>query len=390
MARRVTHRRQQGLNLGTILGVVLALALVGGAVYLVKSNKNQPEGIVSDAFATIGGVVNAPINWVRNSAGFISSYFVGAEEVRRLRRENQALLEWRDSARAIAEKLATYEKLNNIQSENVAKVLTGRMIAETNGPFSRSGIVNVGSLQGAAANWVAVNQFGYVGRIVSVDKNSSRVLLATDSDSRISIMGEETRARAIMIGDKTDAPILEHLSIPAGIKRGERILTSGDDGIIPRGIAIGIADIGPDGKWRVKLNTNAAAIDYVKLISPNFIPAPNDRTNGLDFGAPVPSSETTIGAIMPLDAGSAQVPVASTPQAIAQAQELRKVKEELAAAKKQKSDTELKKPEPVGEEVNLPKAEPKIEPKTEPKPVPKEVAPKTDVPANEKPSPGNQ
>ncbi len=384
MARRVTHRRQQGVNFGAILGVVLALALIGGAVFFVKKNNNQTNGIMSDASAIIGGALNAPVNWVKNAGNFATSYFANAEEVRRLRRENQALLEWRDSARAIAEKLATYEKLNNIKSENTALTLIGRMVAETNGPFTRSGIVNVGSQQGAAANWVAINQLGYVGRVVSVDKNSSRILLATDSDSRISIMGEETRARAIMIGDKTDAPVLEHLSIPATMKKGERIVTSGDDGIIPRGIAIGIADIGPDNKWRVKLNTNSAAIDYVKLISPNFVPTPGDRTNGLDFGAPLPATNQAGGAILPLDAGSAPMPVAETPQAIAQAQELRKVKEELAKTKKQNLDAVPKAAEPKGQEVILPKIEPKTEPVAEPKVKPKDTEPKVEPPKAEK------
>lgn len=379
MARRVSHRRQPGINFGTILSVLLALALIGGSVFYFNSNKSNSKGLMSDASALVGSVINAPVNWAKNAAGYVSSFFIGAEEVRRLKRENQALLEWRDSARAIAEKLETYEKLNNIKSENIVKSLIGRMVAEVNGPFTRSGIVNVGSVQGVAANWVAVNQFGFVGRVVSVDKNSARILLATDGDSRISIMGEETRARAIMIGDKTDAPILEHLSIPAGIKKGERILTSGDDGIIPRGIAIGVADIGPDGKWRVKLNTNSAAIDYVKLLAPNFVPVPGEKTNGLDFGAPLVSTNQVGGAIVPLDAGSAQLPVANTPQAIAQAQELRKIKEELAAAKKQKTEVEPKKPEPKPSEVLLPKSEPKSEPKA----APKEPLPKADAPSVE-------
>lgn len=340
MSRRGNYNRRRDKGFGNLFGIATIILLIGGGLYLVKSqigNKNNPLGI--DIGAKIGGVLNAPVDMAHNGFSYISSIFTNAEEVRRLRRENQALLEWRDGARAIAEKLETYEKLNNIAGAGDTKMLTGRVVSETNGPFAKSAIVNLGSNHGIAANWVAVNQYGLVGRVVSVGRDSARILLLNDGDSRIPVMGEKTRGRAMLIGDKTDAPRIEHLNIPSLIAKGERLLSSGDDGIIPRGITIGIADIAPDGKWRVKLSTSGNAVDYVKLIAPNYIPIPNDKTNGIEANGAISfdasdARATPYGAIMPLNDGAAQIPLNATPEAIAQAQKLRKIQAQLEATKK--------------------------------------------------------
>ncbi|MBN8649739.1 MAG: rod shape-determining protein MreC, partial [Caulobacterales bacterium] len=340
MARRNGYNRRREGGLGNWASLVVLIALIGGGAFLVKSQMGASVGAYGNDFgAKIGAIINAPINFVQNGFSNIGAIFTNAEEVRRLKRENKALLEWRDGARAIAEKLETYEKLNNIAGDNNNKILTGRLVAEINGPFAKSGLVNIGSNQGVAANWVVVNQYGMVGRVVSVGKDSARVLLLNDSDSRLPIMGEKTRGRAMLIGDKTDAPRLEHLNIPALIAKGERILTSGDDGIIPRGINVGTADIGPDGKWRVKLSVYGNPIDYVKLIAPNYIPPPKDKTNGIIKDGVISfdgadARTDAAGAILPLDSGAAQIPVNSSPEAIAQAQQLRKMQLELEATKK--------------------------------------------------------
>ena len=318
MARRSGFNRRREGGIINWVSIAALIALIGGGFFLVKSQAGKSVGgFKSDISSKIGAIINAPINFVQNGFSNIGAYFANANELNRLKRENKALLEWRDGARAIAEKLETYEKLNNIVSSNNTKVLTGRMVSEINGPFAKSGLINVGSNQGIAANWVVVNQYGLIGRIISVDKESSRVLLLNDSDSRLPIMGASTRGRAILIGDKTDAPRLEHLNIPALIKRGERILTSGDDGIIPRGINIGTADIGPDGKWRVKLSNFGNPIDYVKLIAPNYIPTPKDKVNGIEKDGIISFDATDAragasGAVLPLNDGSAQIPVNAT------------------------------------------------------------------------------
>ncbi|WP_204351714.1 hypothetical protein, partial [Klebsiella variicola] len=50
------------------------------------------------------------------------------------------------------------------------------------------------------------------------------------------------------------------------VKAGDRLLTSGDGGVMPRGLPVGTAVKGVDGGWRVRLDSDYAPIDYVRIL----------------------------------------------------------------------------------------------------------------------------
>lgn len=286
-----------------------------GVAIVSNTHRTQVGGAVNDGIAIFSGALNAPFKLVSNTGGYIASIFTSAKRVRELEAQNSALLEWRDEAKALKMRLQDFERLSNIKSDTISQGKIARFISEIGGPFSRTGIVNVGSDDGIVADWIVINQYGLVGRVISVGKNSSRVLMLTDSASHIAVMGENTRARAIVSGDNTEAPLLAEFNTPGTMQKGERLVTSGDDGVVPRGIAVGYAGIAPaDKKWRVKLSYNAGAIDYVKLIPPMAIKAPGAvLTMPQDM---MPSSSQ----VLPLNEGAGQIPTELTPKAIAKAQ----------------------------------------------------------------------
>jgi rod shape-determining protein MreC len=79
-------------------------------------------------------------------------------------------------------------------------------------------------------------------------------------------MIERTNARAILTGDGGPNPRLDYLRGHEPVKEGDRILTSGDGGVIPRGLPVGFAVKGLDGKWRVVLASDRAPIDFVRIL----------------------------------------------------------------------------------------------------------------------------
>jgi rod shape-determining protein MreC len=312
----------------------------------LTSPRGSIGAAMNDALAWGGNIVSAPVNWARGGGEWFSSFFTGSDEVRRLRGENLALLEWRDQAKAMAERLDAYEVLHSVQNETTKGEITARMVSENHGPFSDSGIVNAGKNQGVGADWVVVNQYGLLGRVISLGNNSSRILLLTDGESRIPIMGEVSRGRAILTGDKSEAPHLAHLNTPPIIGEGERILTSGDDGVVPRGIAVGVAGRGPDGKWRVRLNSRQGAADFVRLVPPNNFPPPVLRALAPTLapvgGVALPATEAASGAVLPLDTNAASIPSAASPNAISQAQNSRAGNRPGAAASTVKAKPSFK------------------------------------------------
>ncbi len=148
-------------------------------------------------------------------------------------------------------------------------------------------------------------------------------------------MGETTRARAIAMGDKTSAPRLAHLNTPTLMRDGERVMTSGDDGIFPRGIAVGQAGVAPDRQWRVRLASSASPIDFVRLVPPSNFPPPLDPVTAPSLAPPPTEGLATApvqGGVLPLAADAAGVPTAATPEAIRAAQALRGSEIEAARA----------------------------------------------------------
>jgi rod shape-determining protein MreC len=88
----------------------------------------------------------------------------------------------------------------------------------------------------------------------------------TDVASRTPVLVDRTDARAIMTGDASSTPKLEYLRGADPIKEGDRILTSGDGGMIPRGLPVGTAVKGLDGAWRVRLDADESGIDFVRIL----------------------------------------------------------------------------------------------------------------------------
>src|SRR5690606_32244652 len=61
-------------------------------------------------------------------------------------------------------------------------------------------------------------------------------------------------------------PKLEYLRGRDPVKKGDRVLTSGDGGVLPRGLPVGTAVKGLDGRWRVVLDSDTAPIDFVRIL----------------------------------------------------------------------------------------------------------------------------
>jgi rod shape-determining protein MreC len=323
--QRLSQRRGQGT--GRLIGAVVLTAAVAVALTLLVTQPRGGQagvaGLADDVGGAIGGVVGAPVRWAQGAGGWIGSFFGGAERVRALEADNAMLIQWRDQAKAMGARLDAYEQLHAVRSERLPEGITARMVAETSGPFSRAGIVNAGTAQGVKVNWVVFNQNGLVGRVISVGSGTARVLLLNDGDSRVPVMGETSRARGIVIGDKTAAPQLAHLNLPPVLGNNERLMTSGDDGLFPRGLAVGTAGQGPDGKWRVRLASARSPLDFVTLVPPSDFPPPAPAVTPpvvAPIGeAPLAGIDPATGTL-PLAPGAASVPAAATPAAIATAQ----------------------------------------------------------------------
>jgi rod shape-determining protein MreC len=144
------------------------------------------------------------------------------------------------------------------------------VVAETDGPFVKTRVLNAGAADGVAVDQGVLSEHGLVGRIVSAGEHSARVLLLKDLNSRVPVLIERNDIRAILAGDNSERPQLRYLRSGHGLISGDRVITSGDGGFLPHGLPVGEAFLDGQGQWRVRLDSDDGPIDFVRVVKFNF------------------------------------------------------------------------------------------------------------------------
>jgi rod shape-determining protein MreC len=315
--RRLGARRTGRFRLTSGAIAVLLLVVVGGIVLWLQQPRDNAQGVQTaddDAIAA-GKRAGGAFSFFGDFGGRITAAFTAVDKVRALEKENQQLREWKETALALAERQERYEKLLNIPRENLGQSqgggesVTARLILDPGGPFKRTLLANAGSDHGVKVGYIALNENGLIGRVISVGKRSARVLLIDDYNSRVPVMGETSRSRAMLIGQAAQKPRLDQgqakLADPrlqyvvgqGGFLRNERVVTSGDGGIYPRGVYIGAA-VQDSGGWTVNLGVARQSIDYIRLI-PFFAPDLPPEDGVSEQSLPRPPQTLYTGAALP-------------------------------------------------------------------------------------------
>lgn len=301
MARRKSIRRVGGFRPNAGLFAAGALML---AAFAALGWRQAAPSLLDDPLGAVMGAVVAPIRAGQGLIDRIAAMWTAAGRVAELEAENARLEEWRALAQALAERNERYEQLlgvpasveggpDYLPASPTAAGVTARLVLDPAGPFRRTLLANAGADHGVRRGYAAVNENGLVGRVVTVGRRSSRVLLLDDYNSRVPVMGQLSRVRAILAGDASAAPRLQgvlSLSAPRmdnviGARpplAGEPVVTSGDGGLYPPGLVVGYAAQAEDGVWRVRLAAARAAIDFVRIMpfspveAPEAAPAPEE------------------------------------------------------------------------------------------------------------------
>jgi rod shape-determining protein MreC len=127
-------------------------------------------------------------------------------------------------------------------------------------------LLNVGRKAGVASGQAVVTGEGLAGRIAEVGEHSARVLFVTDVNSRLPVLIERTRERAILAGDNSPQLRLTLLQSVAGVQRGDRIVTSGHGGSFPVGIPIGEVVETGEGSVRVRPFADFSRLEFVRVV----------------------------------------------------------------------------------------------------------------------------
>ncbi len=222
---------------------------------------------VVDIVAPVMDAASRPIATVTEGIDRIGNLFTVYEDNERLREQNARLLEWQNAAFALAAENSTFRKMLNYTPEPGARFASARVIGNSGGVFVRSVLVNAGAQAGVEKGDAVISGSGLVGRVAETGWQSGRVLLITDLNSRIPVIVEKTRIRAILAGDNSWQPKLAFLPPNARLDVGDRIVTSGHAGVFPAGLPVGRIASVSGGVMRIEAFANFDRLEYVRILT---------------------------------------------------------------------------------------------------------------------------
>jgi rod shape-determining protein MreC len=296
--------------------VLIAIALVAGGAALLITHAGRNAGPAEramqagdDAAAVAGRAATGPLRAGESIFERLGAMWNESERIERLEAENRDLRSWRDLAQRLAERNRRYEELLRIprddfgEGADVGHSIAAQLVLDSGGPFMRTLVANAGGDHGVKVGYIAVNENGLIGRVVSVGRRTSRVLMLDDYNSRIPVMGEASRVRAVLAGQAShppdlitapfelQRPRLDFIVGAQSLREGERMITSGDGGLYPRGIPVGVARRDSDGQWHVALAASQSPIDFVRLLPYAGVEQP-EATAPADEAPPLNSSSS--------------------------------------------------------------------------------------------------
>jgi rod shape-determining protein MreC len=163
------------------------------------------------------------------------------------------------------------------ENERLRKLLEFSKTADLNGVvgsvvgYDPSGwvkgiVVNKGSSSGISAGMAVVHARGVVGQVVSTSPSASRVLLINDHSSGVDALVQGSRARGVVEGSGSTTSELRYINRDTVLKAGELVLTSGMDGVFPKGLVIGtVSDVEAGGGGLFQTVEVFPAVDFSRL-----------------------------------------------------------------------------------------------------------------------------
>ncbi|NDK33720.1 rod shape-determining protein MreC [Rhodovulum sulfidophilum] len=194
------------------------------------------------------------------------SYARLAEQNQELRRELRQMKAWKEAALQLEQENAKLLDLNNVRLDPSLTYVTGVVMADSGSPFRQSVLLNVGARDGILDGWATTDGLGLVGRVSGVGKTTARVILLTDSNSRLPVTIQPSGQRAVLSGDNSSAPVLDFVEDPALVRPGDRVVSSGDGGVFPAGLLVGHLALGRDQRLRVRLAAEYDRLEFLRVL----------------------------------------------------------------------------------------------------------------------------
>jgi rod shape-determining protein MreC len=228
----------------SVRDIAIILILIGGGLLILFSYPKKPEGgMLSRGLYTALGPLMSGVSSVHTRVKYVWQSYVGLigvreqnqslkEEIRKLRRDNATLLDKERENHRL-------KKLLDLRASHEFPSIAAQVVGEDAVGWYRTLFINRGLEDGVRPDMPVTVAEGVVGRVVNSSSDISRIILLTDPNHSVDCRVARTRDRGVLSGLLERGCILRYISLKSDMKPGDEVVTSGLDGIFPRGLPIG-------------------------------------------------------------------------------------------------------------------------------------------------------
>jgi rod shape-determining protein MreC len=226
----------------------LFLGVVLGHILLISAQVNSRSGVPvleSVAFGTFAEIQRVVFG-VTSSVSRVWTGYVGLREVKA---ENDALKQRLSDAqialqaqRALADRARGLEQLLELRDRTTLQTSAAQIIGAAATPDFRTVTIDKGTSSGLHVDMAVIAPAGVVGRIVVSSLRAAKVQLLIDRNAAAGAIIERSRAQGVVVGGGDGRLFLEYMSEGFDVAVGDDVVTSGIDGIYPKGLVIGKVD----------------------------------------------------------------------------------------------------------------------------------------------------
>jgi rod shape-determining protein MreC len=251
----------------------LFLAVMMGHVILISAQVQDRGGarlLSAVTFGVVSRIQLATASAVDSVRGVWTNYIW----LRGARAENDVLRQQivelggkLEEQRAIASQTRALEDLLALRKSVSVETVTARVIAGDPTPGFPAVTIDRGSADGLAANMAVIGPRGVVGRLYGrLEDHAAQVQLIVGRNAGAGAYLERTGAGGIIVGSNEDPPLrLEDISNLVDVQAGDLVLTSGLDGIFPRGYTIGRVEYAERGSATYRVIAVRPTVDFSNL-----------------------------------------------------------------------------------------------------------------------------
>lgn len=129
--------------------------------------------------------------------------------------------------------------LLEFKKKTPSRTVASQIIARDVTHLSNWALIDKGSRHGIKKDMPVVNEQGLVGKVVETGLETSRVILLTDIESKVSGLNQNTRDTGLIVGDGSPFLKMKFIDLDSGAKVGDEILSSGMGDVYPKGLPVG-------------------------------------------------------------------------------------------------------------------------------------------------------